>query len=84
MQPAQGNPGGFFMEQTMDPVQIKITASQVVTARYGTLSNGDLLRTDAAFARHLVEDCAAAKYTQPADPAAEQKPKRRAKKETSA
>lgn len=81
MQPAQGNPGGFFMEPTMDAVQIKITASQVITARYGTLSNGDMLRTDAAFARHLVEDCAAAKYIQQvAAPDASDQPKRRAKK----
>jgi hypothetical protein len=34
----------------------------VVTSRYGALSSGDLLRTDAAFAKHLVEDCAAAEY----------------------
>jgi hypothetical protein len=34
----------------------------VVTSRYGALQSGDLLRTDAAFARHLVEDCAAAEY----------------------
>ena len=45
-------------------IEIKITAL-VVTARYGALSPGDLLRTDAAFARHLVEDCAAAKYQDP-------------------
>lgn len=53
----------------MELVEVTITASQVVTARYGTLSNGDLLRTDAAFARHLVEDCAAAKYVTPTAPA---------------
>ena len=46
----------------MNLVEIRITAT-VVTARYGTLSHGDTLRTDTAFARHLVEDCAAAKYT---------------------
>ena len=70
----------------MDQVQIKITAPQVITARYGTLSNGDVLRTDAAFARHLVEDCAAAKYLIVIDNAIEtpdlsRKTKRRAKKE---
>lgn len=48
----------------MNLVEIRITAT-VVTARYGTLSHGDTLRTDAAFARHLVEDCVAAKYTAP-------------------
>ena len=38
----------------------------VVTHQYGTLNTGDVLRTDPAFARHLVEDCGAAKYrTQP-------------------
>lgn len=71
----------------MDQVQIKITAQQVITARYGTLSNGDVLRTDAAFARHLVEDCAAAKYLIASESAIEtpdlpSKTKRRAKKET--
>ena len=60
----------------MNLVEIQITAT-VVTARYGTLSHGDLLRTDAAFARHLVEDCAAAEYIQP-KPAAPKR--RRAKK----
>jgi len=54
-------------------VQVRITAWQVSTSRYGTLSNGDLLRTDAAFARHLVEDCAAAEYIQPST-TAEEKP----------
>jgi hypothetical protein len=34
----------------------------VVTHQYGTLNTGDVLRTDPAFARHLVEDCGAAKY----------------------
>lgn len=52
----------------MELVEVTITAPQVVTARYGTLSNGDLLRTDAAFAKHLVEDCAAAKYVPLAAP----------------
>lgn len=38
----------------------------VVTHQYGTLNTGDVLRTDPEFARHLVEDCGAAKYrTQP-------------------
>lgn len=48
----------------MDVVQIKITTT-AVTARYGTLSTGDILRTDAAFARHLVVDCRAAVYDHP-------------------
>lgn len=45
----------------MDLVQVKIRG-MVMTHRYGTLSAGDVLRTDAAFAKHLVEDCAAAEY----------------------
>lgn len=34
----------------------------VVTAQYGTLKSGDILRTDNNFAQHLVNDCKAAKY----------------------
>lgn len=45
----------------MELVQVKIRGT-VVTARYGTLVAGDVLRTDAAFARHLVEDCNAGEY----------------------
>jgi len=65
----------------MNLVEIQITAT-VVTARYGTLSHGDLLRTDAAFARHLVEDCAAAKYTTRALQPPAQPKRRRRHKET--
>lgn len=35
----------------------------VMTAQYGTLQAGDILRTNEAFAKHLVDDCNAAKYT---------------------
>jgi hypothetical protein len=42
-------------------VQVRIKGT-VVTQRYGTLSSGDILRTDAEFAKHLVDDCAAAEY----------------------
>ena len=49
----------------MELVQVQITTT-AVTARYGTLVSGDILRTDAEFARHLVEDCKAAKYITPA------------------
>ena len=56
----------------MELIQLRITRT-VVTPRYGAMAPGDLLRTDAAFARHLVEDCAAAKYihhaAQPTRPA---------------
>lgn len=45
----------------MELIEVEIT-SQAITAKYGTLSTGDILRTDAEFAKHLVEDCGAAKY----------------------
>ena len=59
----------------MDIVEVRIRTT-TVTARYGSLSTDDVLRTDAAFARHLVEDCAAAEYT-----AAPKATKPRARKE---
>lgn len=40
----------------------------VMTAQYGTLSTGDILRTSEEFAAHLVNDCAAAKYVQAVAP----------------
>lgn len=58
----------------MSQVEVEITG-QAITARYGTLNTGDILRTDAEFARHLVEDCSAAKYTKPkVNPVVDQKP----------
>jgi hypothetical protein len=39
----------------------------VVTHQYGTLNTGDVLRTDPEFAKHLVEDCGAAKYREAPD-----------------
>lgn len=42
-------------------VQVRIKGI-VSTVKYGTLEGGDILRTDAAFAKHLVEDCSAAEY----------------------
>lgn len=42
-------------------VQVKIKGT-VITSRYGTLSSGDILRTDADFAKHLVEECGAGDY----------------------
>lgn len=48
----------------MELVAIKIKGI-VVTSRYGTLSSGDVLRTDAAFAKHLVEECQAGEYLKP-------------------
>ena len=56
-------------------VQIKITAT-VITSRYGTLMAGDMLRTDADFAAHLVGECKAGEYvTEPV-----QEPEKRARK----
>jgi len=48
----------------MDSVKVRIIG-QAITARYGTLNTGDILKTDAAFAKHLVEDCSAAEYCTP-------------------
>jgi hypothetical protein len=42
-------------------VKVKIKAT-VITAQYGTLQSGDILNTNEAFAKHLVDDCAAADY----------------------
>lgn len=47
-----------------DQVQVRIKG-MVITAAYGTLSDGTILRTGAAFAKHLVEDCNAAEYVVP-------------------
>lgn len=47
--------------QMSELVQVKIKGI-VVTSRYGALSTGDLLRTNAEFAKHLVEECGAAEY----------------------
>lgn len=44
-----------------EQVEVEITAT-VVTARYGNLTTRDVLRTDKAFADHLVKECGAAKY----------------------
>lgn len=45
----------------MDSVKVKIKGS-VVTSKYGSLSDGDIVSTDAEYARHLVEDCKAGEY----------------------
>lgn len=44
-------------------VEVEILG-QVITAQYGTLNSGARLRTSEAFAKHLVVDCNAAKYTE--------------------
>jgi hypothetical protein len=63
----------------MELVEVEIVG-QVVTAQYGTLNTGDILRANADFARHLVEDCGAAQYVKIA-PAVEpeQKPAKQSK-----
>lgn len=72
----------------MTLVSLKIRGT-VVTSRYGVLSSGDVLRTDAEYARHLVEECKAAEYatgkpaeaeeSAPAQPAHPQAKPRKAK-----
>ena len=47
----------------MEQVQVEITGL-ISTSRYGNMSPGTILRTDAAFAKHLVEEAGAAKYVQ--------------------
>ena len=49
----------------MELARLKITAT-VITARYGALSPGDMLNTDLAFAKHLVNDCKAARFVEAA------------------
>jgi hypothetical protein len=46
-------------------VEVEILV-QTITAQYGVLSQGDILRTSPEFAKHLVDDCGAAKYTKAA------------------
>lgn len=43
-------------------VEVKIIKT-VVTQQYGTLVSGDILKTDRAFAQHLVKECGAAQFT---------------------
>jgi hypothetical protein len=59
------------LEITMQLVQVKIKGV-VSTSRYGTLQDGDILRTDAAFAQHLVDECGAGEIIGPVD--ADQQP----------
>jgi len=64
----------------MESVQVRIT-STVITAPYGTLMPGTILRTSHAYAKHLVEEAFAASYittqTEIAEP-----PAKRSKKQT--
>ncbi len=58
----------------MEQVEVEILA-QVITATHGTLQQGAILRTDAAFAKHLVDDCGAAKYVKAKTAPAKAEPK---------
>jgi len=64
----------------MELVEVEIL-TQTVTQQYGVLSQGDILRTSPEFAKHLVEDASAAKYTKAkkAEPVEEPKGKAKAK-----
>lgn len=44
-------------------IEVEITGL-VITAQYGTLKTGDILRCPKDFADHLVKDAMAAKYVQ--------------------
>jgi hypothetical protein len=44
-------------------VEIKILGT-AITAQYGTLGTGDVLRCEQAFANHLVNDCKVAEYVE--------------------
>jgi hypothetical protein len=43
----------------------------VTTSQYGTLTDGAILTTDAAFAAHLVDECNAAEYCEDSPPVSE-------------
>ena len=61
----------------MGQVEVEIT-SMALTARYGALQSGTILRTDAAYAKHLVDDCGAAKYVAAKAPAEADAPQAKA------
>jgi len=63
----------------MEQVEVEILTTAVT--QFGTLAQGDILRTSPEFAKHLVEDAKAAKYTtvKKAEPADEPKGKAKAK-----
>jgi hypothetical protein len=63
----------------MEQVEVEILG-MVITQRYGVLKSGDILRTDADFAKHLVNEASAAKYVDAVKPSSEPeetKPKRK-------
>ena len=67
----------------MELIDVEILTT-TVTGQYGTLAQGDILRTSPAFARHLVKEAYAANYINAKDdtpeaPAAEAPPAQKAK-----
>jgi hypothetical protein len=60
----------MLAHQENNMVEVEILG-QVITHQYGTLNSGDVLRTSAEFAKHLVEDCSAARYRDTPQAAAE-------------
>lgn len=52
----------------MDQVEVEITGL-AITQRYGALSTGTVLRTDAAYADHLVNEAHCAKFVKVEAPA---------------
>jgi hypothetical protein len=55
----------------MELVEVEILTT-AITAQYGTLSQGTILRTSSAFAKHLVDEAGAAQYVKKdAKPAAD-------------
>jgi hypothetical protein len=52
----------------MEQAEVEILI-QTITAQYGTLNPGAILRTNAPFAAHLVDDCKCAVYRRPTAPA---------------
>ena len=62
----------------MEQVEVEIL-TQTITSQYGVLSQGDILRTSPEFAKHLVEEANAAKYTAKAKPEETAKPAQKAK-----
>jgi hypothetical protein len=70
----------------MNQVKVKMLFT-THTAMHGTLKEGSVLVTDAAFAKHLVDDCGAAKYDRPLAapaPTAPAAPKQKATKKAAA
>lgn len=67
------------------PEQVRVRITRMaMTAQYGTLNAGTILRTSAEFAKHLVDDCEAAEYveTQAPETPVPDAPKKRTRKAT--